>query len=433
MEHLSTHLLFGLLILFVAISAFFSGSETGMMTLNRYKLRHLVQRRHKSAQRVESMLQRPDRLIGLIIIGNTLANILASAIATILGMRLYGDLGVAVATGLLTLVVLIFAEVTPKTLAALYPERVAFPVSWILKPLMKALYPLVVLINMLSNGLLMMFRIRTKGGISRELSSDELRTVVNEAGTMIPRRHQDMLLSILDLEKVTVEDIMVPRSEIFGIDINDDWRDIVRQLVQSPHTKTLLYRDNVDDAIGFIHAREMMHLMANDKDHFDKAMLMRSLREIYFIPEGTPLNVQLLKFQRNQERIGLVVDEYGDIQGLVTLDDILEEIVGDFTTTIAPTPSEEIHPQEDGSYIVEGSVSVRDLNKEMGWLFPTDGPRTLNGLILEYLEDIPGANISLRLAGYPIEILEVTNNMVTRARIIPELYREQQHSNLGKS
>ncbi|WP_116475080.1 HlyC/CorC family transporter [Zobellella maritima] len=421
MDDISTGTLTGILIALLFVSAFFSSSETGMMSLNRYRLRHLAQNRHKGATRVEKLLARPDRLIGLILIGNNLVNIMASAIATLIAIRLFGDYGVAIATMGLTLVVLIFAEVTPKTLAALYPERVAFPASFILKPLMVVLYPFVWMINAISNGLLAMLRINTKSREDTAISSDELRTIVNEAGTLIPRRHQDMLLSILDLEKVTVDDIMVPRNEIYGIDVTQDWKTINRRLLQSPHTKVLLYRDSIDDALGFIHARDALRLLA--KDEFSKSSLMRAVRELYYIPEATPLNVQLLKFQRNKERIGLIVDEYGDIQGLVTLDDILEEIVGDFTTTITPTLSDEIKPQDDGSYLIEGSSSIRDINKELGWQLPTDGPRSLNGLILEYLEEIPQANICLRLAGYPMEILEVENNMVKQIRVLPHFYK----------
>lgn len=421
MDAISTGTLTGILIALLFISAFFSSSETGMMSLNRYRLRHLAKNKHKSALRVEKLLSRPDRLIGLILIGNNMVNILASAIATLIAIRLFGDYGVVVATVGLTIIVLIFSEVTPKTLAALYPERVAFPASLLLKPLMVILYPAVWTINALSNGLLRLFRINPHGKDDTAISSEELRTIVNEAGALIPRRHQDMLISILDLEKVTIDDIMVPRNEIYGIDITQDWRTISRRLMQSPHTKVLLYRDNIDDALGFIHARDALRLLA--REEFSKSNLMRALRELYYIPEATPLNVQLVKFQRNKERIGLIVDEYGDIQGLVTLDDILEEIVGDFTTTISPTLSDEIKPQEDGSYLIEGTASIRDINKELEWKLPNDGPRSLNGLIIEYLEDIPEANIGVRIAGYPIEILEVENNMVKLVRILPHYYK----------
>jgi len=391
-----------------------------MMSLNRYRLRHLAKDKNKVAMRVEKLLTKPDKLIGLILIGNNLVNILASAIATILGQRLFGDAGIAIATGVLTLVILIFAEVTPKTIAVLYPEKIAFPSSFILRPLQKLLSPLVWLINGFSNGLLRIVGINVSQQQDNALSSDELRSVVDEAGTMIPAHHQQMLLSILELEQVTVDEIMVPRNEIAAIDINDDWESILKQLQHRTHTMTVLYRDSIDDAIGFIHARDSLLILL--KEEFTKTSLLRSVRELYFIPEGTPLNTQLIKFQLNKERIGLVVDEYGDIQGLVTLADILEEIVGDFTTTHVSHASQEIHKQQDNSYIIEGSMGIRDLNKEMGWTLPTDGPRTLNGLIIEHLEEIPEAKISSRICGYPMEILEVENNMVKLVKVLPHLY-----------
>lgn len=425
MESISTSTLLIVLGLLVVLSAFFSSSETGLMSLNRYRLRHQANTRDRAARRVEQLLQRPDRLLGLILIGNNLVNILASAIATVVAIRLFGDLGLAVATFGLTLIILIFGEVTPKTLAAMYPEKIAYPASWVLKGLMLPLSPLVWLMNSITSLLLKMLHLQPRSG--HALSADELRTIVNEAGSLIPQHHQDMLLSILDLDKMMVEDIMVPRSEIYAIDINDDWKSIVRQLVKSPHTKVMLYRDSIDDAVGFLHARDALRLLA--KEQFNKSSLLRAAKEIYFIPEGTPLNVQMAKFQQNKERIGLIVDEYGDIQGLITLDDILEEIVGDFTTSVTTGPSDDVHPQPDGTYLVEGSASIRELNKEMEWNLPTDGPRTLNGLILEYLEEMPEPNIGLRLAGYPMEIVEVEQNMVKLARVMPSLY----HTPSGES
>ncbi|PSU28351.1 HlyC/CorC family transporter [Photobacterium lutimaris] len=418
MDDISTGILFSLLILLLVISGYFSGSETGMMALNRYKLRHLANQGHRGAKRVEKLLSRPDRLIGLILIGNNLVNILASAIATILGMRLYGDMGVAIATGALTLVVLVFAEVTPKTLAALYPERVSYTSSVVLQLLMKLLYPLVWFVNGITNGFLLLLGLRVDHANDGKLNSEELRTVVNEAGGLIPRRHQDMLLSILDLENVTVEDLMVPRSEIAAINVNDDWKSIVRQLSHSAHGRIVLFRDNIDEVVGMLRVREAYRLMM-DKNDFSKENLLRAADEVYFIPEGTPLNIQLLKFQRNKERIGLIVDEYGDIQGLITLEDILEEIVGEFTTSISPTLAEEITPQPDGSLMIEGSANIRDLNKSLNWVLPTDGPRTLNGLILEHLEDIPDSQLSIEVSGYQMEIIEVSDNMIKQVRVLP--------------
>ena len=392
-----------------------------MMSVNRYRLKHLAQQGHPGANRVQFLLDRPDRLIGLILIGNNLVNIAASSIATILCIRLFGDAGIVVATFGLTLLVLIFSEVTPKTIAALHPERVAFPSSLLLKPMLTLLYPVVASVNFITNGFMRMLGVNPAAAGSQDaLSSDELRSVVNEASSMIPSSHQEMLLSILDLEKVTVEDVMVPRAEIAGIDVQDDVKSMIKQLSQSQHTRLLLYRGEIDDAIGFLHARDIMQLLTKNNQETDKAEIIRSARDIYYIPEGTPLNVQLLKFQRAKERIGLVVDEYGDIQGLVTLEDILEEIVGDFTTSIAPAPSETAQLQADGSVLVEGVANIRDLNKEMKWQLPTDGPKTVSGLIIEQLGDIPQYPLCLRINGHAIEIVESTDSLVKRVRFLAE-------------
>ncbi|PWW11871.1 Mg2+/Co2+ transporter CorB [Pseudidiomarina tainanensis] len=392
-----------------------------MMSVNRYRLKHLAQQGHPGANRVQFLLDRPDRLIGLILIGNNLVNIAASSIATILCIRLFGDAGIVVATFGLTLLVLIFSEVTPKTIAALHPERVAFPSSLLLKPMLTLLYPVVASVNFITNGFMRMLGVNPAAAGSQDaLSSDELRSVVNEASSMIPSSHQEMLLSILDLEKVTVEDVMVPRAEIAGIDVQDDVKSMIKQLSQSQHTRLLLYRGEIDDAIGFLHARDIMQLLTKNNQETDKAEIIRSARDIYYIPEGTPLNVQLLKFQRAKERIGLVVDEYGDIQGLVTLEDILEEIVGDFTTSIAPAPSETAQLQADGSVLVEGVANIRDLNKEMNWQLPTDGPKTVSGLIIEQLGDIPQYPLCLRINGHAIEIVESTDSLVKRVRFLAE-------------
>lgn len=425
MEDFSTGALIALLIILILLSAYFSSSETGIMSINRYRLKHLEKEGLKSAKRVQDLLKRPDRLIGLILIGNNLVNVLASSIATIVCMRYFGDLGIAVATVSLTLILLVFAEVTPKTVAALYPEKIAFPSSFILSPLMKLMFPAVVVVNYITNNLLALFKIDPIDGDAQSLSKEELRTVVHESGVMIPKKHQDMLVGILDLEKVTAEDIMVPRNEIIGIDINDDWKDIQKQLTHSQHTRVLVYRDTIDDSVGFIHVRDALRMLS--KDQFSKATLLRAVREVYYTPDKTNLHTLMFNFQRAKERIGLVVDEYGDIQGLVTLEDILEEIVGDFTTNIPEEQSQDIIAQQDGSVLVDGTINIRDLNKEMKWELPTEGPKTLNGLIVEFLEDIPQEKISFRLAGYPIEIVEMKDNIVKTVRVIPALYRQPKH------
>lgn len=419
LDHVSTSTLIIILVIMVVVSAYFSASETGMMTLNRYRLRHLSKQGNRAARRVEKLLRRPDRLISLVLIGNNLVNILASALATIVGIRLYGNAGVAIATGVLTFVVLIFAEVMPKTIAALYPERVAFPSSVLLAPLQKIMLPLVWLLNTITRGLMRLCGIRGNVHSSDAVSKDELRSIVNESHSQISRRNQDMLISVLDLEKVTVSDIMVPRNEMVGIDINDDWKSIIRQLTHSPHGRIVLYRQSLDDAIGMLRVREAYRLMTEKKE-FNKENLLRAADEIYFIPEGTPLNVQLVKFQRNKEKVGMIVDEYGDIQGLVTVEDILEEIVGDFTTSMSPSLAEEVNPQSDGSVLIDGSANVRELNKAFNWSLPIEA-RTINGMLLEELEEIPQVDAQVRVGNYLIDVLDVQENMIKRVRVTPIL------------
>jgi Mg2+/Co2+ transporter CorB len=406
--------LFGALFFLIVLSAFFSGSETGLMTLNRYRLRHLARANHKGATRAQKLLDRPDRLIGLILLGNNFVNILASSLTTVIALRLGGETGIAIGAGLLTLVILIFAEVTPKTLAALHPERVAFPAAFIYGPLLRLLYPLVWIVNIIANNLLKLFGIHREDSPTEALSQEELRTVVLEAGAMIPKRHQDMLLNIIDLEKVTVEDIMVPRQEITGINLEDEWDTIVRQIVNSQYTRLPVFRDNIDHVIGFIHLRKVFPLLKRNK--LDEKMLEDLIREPLFIPENTPLNRQLLNFQHERRRIGLVVDEYGDIQGLATLEDILEEVVGEFTTD--PYASiRDYTAEKDGSFLVNGSATIRDLNRDLNMELPTDGPKTLNGMVLEYLEDIPEAGTSLLLCRYPVDIVQTKGNLIKTLRV----------------
>ncbi|HFD91841.1 MAG TPA: HlyC/CorC family transporter [Gammaproteobacteria bacterium] len=416
MNEPSLALLSAALLLLILLSAFFSASETAMMRLNRYRLRHLAESGHRGAMRAAQLLERPDRLIGIILLGNNFVNILASSIATLIALRYFGEAWIAVAAGILTFVILIFAELTPKTMAALHPERVAFPAAHVLRPLLTLCYPLVWVINAMANGLLRLAGISPEEEPMQQLSSDELRTVVNEAGTLIPRKHQKMLLNILDLEKVTIEDIMVPRNEIVGIDLEEDEEAIVDLLTSCQYTRLPVYREDIDNILGILHIRNALPLIAQEK--FDKKALLEIAREPYFVPEGTPLNTQLLNFQRNRRRVGLVVDEYGDIEGLITLEDILEEIVGEFTTDIAET-LRDVHPQEDGSFLVEGSANIRVLNRTMHWNLPTRGPKTLNGLITEHLESIPAPATSLRINGYTIEILQTVDNAVKTARILP--------------
>jgi Mg2+/Co2+ transporter CorB len=412
--------LFGALIVLILLSAFFSGSETGMMALNRYRLRHLAKGQHEGARRAAELLERPDRLIGLILIGNNFINIVASMLAAFIAWRVLGEPGLALAPFVLTVVILVFAEVAPKTLAALHPERIAFPAAIVLKPLLKILYPVVAAINWLANGVLRLLRVSPADVDSHQLSTDELRTVVNEAGALISRKYQSMLVSILDLEKVTVDDIMVPRNEINGIDIDDDLDEIVDLLIHSQHTKMPLFRGDIDEVLGMLHLRKVLEPLEHRE--LTKEALLDNAGEPYFVPAGTPLNTQLRNFQRQRQRIGLVVDEYGDVDGLVTLEDLLEEIVGEFTTDPA-AHSPDVHPQDDGTYLVDGGANVRELNRSMRWELPTDGPKTVNGLVLEYLESIPEPGTSLLIAGYPVEIVQVSGNAVKTARLKPGMRR----------
>jgi len=414
--------LFGALFFLIILSAFFSGSETGLISLNRYRLRHLAKTKHRGAMRAAKLLERPDRLIGLILLGNNFVNILASSIATIIALRLYGEAGIAIGAGLLTLVILVFSEVTPKTLAVLHPERFAFPATLILAPLLKLLYPLVWLVNIAANGLLRLGGVHVNQATTQAMSSEELRMVVSEAGAMIPRRHQMMLTNILDLEKVTVDDIMVPRNELVGIDMKDDWDDILKQLTNTQHTRIPVFNGDINNVIGMIHVRSILQLLTQKETC--KEDLERWIRPAYFVPEGTPLNKQLLHFQREKRRSGLVVDEYGDVQGLVTLEDILEEIVGEFTTDPA-MHIKEVHRQTDGTFLVDGSASIRELNRIMQWDLPTNGPKTFSGLITEHMESIPEPGTSLMLAGYPVEIVQTKDNMVKTALLNPNFRRPE--------
>ncbi len=385
-----------------------------MMSMNRYRLRHMVQSGNSKAKRVQNLLDRPDRLIGVILIGNNFVNILASSIATVIAIRLWGDAGIAYATGLLTLIILIFAEVTPKTLAALKPDTIAFPASLILRPLLYVLYPAVWLINSISNFLLSLGGIRSTDISSDELSQEELRTVVNESGALIPRRHKSMLLSILDLESVSVDDIMVPKHEVLGIDLDQDIESIINTLRSSQHTRMPVYKSDLNNPVGLLHLRKVTRLLTEPEP--TKAALMQQAVEPYYVPEGTPLHTQLINFQRVKRRLGFVVDEYGDVQGIVTLEDILEEIVGEFTTDAAAS-NKDIHPRGDGSYIIDGAAAIRDINKTLKWDLPTDGPKTLSGLITETLETIPETHLCIKLNDYCIEIVEIKDNLIKNALI----------------
>lgn len=410
---LSTLLL--ILLFLILLAAFFSSSEIGMMSINKYKLRHLVKKNNKQAIRVNQMLSRPDRLLSVVLIGNTLANIVASTIATLIGQRLYGDTGVAVATILLTLVILVFGEMTPKTVAAIYPQQVAFMTSLPLKIMQWIFAPLVQTISFISNGILLLFGISINKDQKDALTGEELRSVVHEAGGLMPIEHKSMLISLLDLEQATVEDIMIPKADIVGIDLDQPWLQLLEQLETAQHTRLPLYRGSTDNLLGIIHARDILNLALENKLNMET--LLSAAEPPYYIPEVTPLNVQILNFRKMKRRSCFVVDEYGNILGLVTMEDILEEIVGEFTTDIAAL-SRDITPQEDGSVIIDASLTLRNLNRMMSWQLPLIGPRTLSGLIIEHLGYIPPAESCLMIENYQIEILKVSDNTIKGVKMI---------------
>lgn len=418
MDDIPLSVLVTILVISVIGSAFASASETGLMTLNRYRLRHLVNEGHGGAIRASRLLERPDRLIGLILLLSNFFNSLASSVSAIIALRLGGDTGFAIGTGLVTLVLLIFGEVAPKTLAALKPERVAFPVAYFYIPAAKLAYPLVWAVNVAANGLLRLFGVRADQVSGQALSREELRSVVNEAGALIPQRHQQMLLGILDLEKVAVDDIMIPRNEIMGIDIDDNWNQIRDQLMHSQHTRLLVYKGDVDHVIGVVHIRHVLHLLT--QKNFTRERLLEVVREPYYVLEATTLTAQLMSFQRLERRVGLVVNEYGDLLGLVTLEDILEEIVGEFTSD-PTTSSRNIHRQEDGSILADASIYIRQINRTARLNLPTSGPKTLNGLITEYLEAIPEPGTTVKIEGYPIEVVQTVDNAIKTVRIYPKI------------
>ncbi len=401
------------IVLLIIMSGFFSCAETGLMAINRYRLRHAGAMKKRWAVLILKLLRRPDRLLGMILIGNNVANIFASALATIVAIHFFGEKAVMLISVLLAFVILIFAEVAPKTIAALYPERVSKVMAWPVYILLKLFYPLVWFINTISNGLLRLLRINVSGHVIEPLNREELRSIVYEGtGKVLP--YQRMLLGILDLNKVTVDDVMIPRHKIMGIDLDDKWEQVLKMIAKSKYDWLPIYREGINQIIGVLHVREVMSLAMSQT--LTQETLIRLLHEPYFVPQGALLNMQLQNFQRQHQRMALIVDEYGEIQGLITLKDILEEIVGEFTMNVSDN-TKMIRIQPDGSYLVEGDVTIRELNRVTHCQFPTDGPKTLSGLIVDYLETIPRAGVCLRMEGYAIEILDVKNNHVKMAHL----------------
>ena len=414
MNDLPLGMLFGILALMLVLSAFFAGSETALMSLNRYRLRHLVKLKHPGAMKAHKLLQRPDHLLGLMLLGNIFINNFAASLATVIAIKLYTDdeSVIAISTGVLTIVMLICSEVTPKTLAAIKPEPLAFPAAWIYTPLLKIFYPVVWFVNIFVRLLLRLAGVDVNKSNHDSLNKDELKSIITEAESLMPVRYQKMLLGILDLESATVEDIMTPRNEIVGIDLEDSIEDIITQIKTSPHTQMAVYKKSIDRVVGFLHLRKVLVLV--NQDNFDKQSIINLVTKPSFIPENTPVHTQMLRFKSEKIRIGLVVDEYGDVQGLVTLDDLLQEIVGELITDDVTA-----RKQSDGSYLVDASITVRELNRVMQWSLPTEGPKTLNGLIIEFMETIPESGTGIKLHGHPLEILKRDEHTVKLVKFLP--------------
>jgi len=417
-NQLSLGFLFSLLAACLALSAFFSGTETALMAINRYRLRTLAQQGNRRAIIAEKLLARPDRLIGLILLGNNLVNNIAATLVAVIVLKIAHDEWLAFGAGVLTFVMLIFCEVGPKTIGALYPRPVALVAAPIYNVLATIAYPFVWVINRMTNAALRLVGVKTDQQTQQTaLSQDELRTVVAEAGVMIPQRHQQMLMAILDLERVTVDDIMIPRNDVVAIDLNDDWGEILDKLRDTQHTRLPVYEDEFENLVGVLHMKRVANELARGRLTRDSLREIASQRGALFVPEGTPLNRQLLNFQRDRRRFGFVIDEYGDVQGLITLEDLLEEIVGEFTTDPGGAAHKDVHQEATGVYIVNGAANIRSLNRALGWSLPTDGPKTLNGLLLEQLETIPDAGTVIQVQSQIFEVLQIADNAIRTVRI----------------
>jgi len=412
----TTILLISLLLLLVVI-AFSSGTEVAMLSVNRYRIRHRAQRGERTAKTLERLLQKPDDWLGANLVILAAASVFASAVATLLATRTGHPYAVPVMGAGLTVIMIVFCELAPKIYAATHPEPVALSSSYIYKVLVLIARPLLWVTNRMAYGFLKLFGVVRSSRNEHTLSSEELRTVVAEAGPMIPARHRQMLLSILDLGSVTVNDIMIPRNEIAAIDVDENWEDLLDQLRQTPHTRLPVYDTELDNLIGILHMKRVAQELARGTLTRERLIEIARGREPYFVPEGTPLNVQLSNFQRNRRRLAFVVNEYGDIEGLVTLEDILEEIVGEFTSDPATVTHKDIHPERSGAYIVNASATIRALNRALQWQLPTDGPKTINGLLLEQLETIPEPGTTVRVGDYQFEVLQTGDNTIRTVRV----------------
>ena len=414
MADVNPWMLFSSIVFLLFLSAFFSGVETAMMSLNRYRLKHLVKENDKGAIRADKLLKRPDRLLGVILIGNNFVNILAASLTTVLCLNLFGDSGVVIGSIVLTLIILVFAEITPKTFAALNSEKVALPASLVLKYLQKILRPLVLFVNFFSNFFMRLLGTK-ETTINEDLSPEELKSVLENSGDLIPKKYQDMLISVLELDKVSVDEVMTQRSEVIGIDINQPIENILSNLQNNQKDFLPVYNESLDDLRGVIDLYGITSFLSNEDKSIES--LIESLDEAYFIPENTPLSTQLFNFQKNKKTVAVIIDEYGSVKGLVTIKDVLEEIVGELATDI-DRETVEIMEQKDGSYLIDASIPLRELNKKLNWQLPINGAKTLNGLIIDQVETIPENNIKIEIENYSIETVLIRNNMIKIARVL---------------
>ena len=401
----------------LVFSAFFSIAETSMMALNRYRLRAMVRLGNRAALRVNELLARTDRLLGVILVGNNLVNSAASVLSGVIAIGLLGrnEFALAVATGAITFLIVVFSEITPKVLGATFPEKIALPLAYVLGPLLRLLYPVVWFVNLFPSAILRLLGIRPgAAGEPQRLTPEELRSLVLEHSHFIPKKHASILVNLFDLESISVEDVMTPRAQLEAIDLDAPAEDLAQQIATSYHTRLLAYRGELGNVVGVLHIRRALSLLREGE--LDKAALEALLAEPYFVPTDTPALAQLQYFQENRQRLALVVDEYGELQGLVTLEDIIEEMIGEFTTA-APAKSSAFAWDDAGSALVEGASSLRGLNRKLGLALPIDGPKTLNGLILEHLQDIPEAGVSVKIGGIPMEVVQTQDRVVKTVRL----------------
>ena len=421
MENVSVQTLLIIFFILIGISAFFSISETSMMALNKYQLKHMAKKNHKGARKTLGLLGQIDRLLGTILLGNNLSNTAAAALVTTIAFKLFGEneLSLTIATLVVTTALLIFSEITPKIIGASYPEKIALPASYILEPMMRLMHPFVVIANTIVNGILFTFRIKTKTGAqASQLTQEELRTLVLEGGNYLPHKHQSMLANLFDLQAITVEDIMIPRNKIEGIDLNASDEHLKNEILTSNHTRLPAFRESIDYLEGIIHIRKLLNV--SEDNEISGESIQQVLKDPYFIPKDTKLLAQLQNFQERQERMAYIVDEYGTLMGMITIEDIIEEIVGEFTTQ-SPILSASGKVLHDGSLVLDGSMTLREINRDFKLNLNLDGPKTLNGLILEHLQQIPETGISIQIDGYYMEILQTKDKSVKSVKLTSKI------------